>query len=68
VYSVYKQDLEASEVQICKICDGKSTSRKLVVSVPDLLPDVLQDFQKLRKHGTSMPEYARKEGMALRRF
>jgi hypothetical protein len=33
--------------------------------VPDLLLFVLQDAQKLRKHGTSIPEYAREEGVAL---
>jgi hypothetical protein len=60
---VYMQDLEVSEVQICKICDGESMSCKPVVSVPDLLLFVLQDAQKLRKHGTSIPEYAREEGV-----
>jgi hypothetical protein len=59
------QDLEVSEVQICKICDGESMSCKPVVSVPDLLLFVLQDAQKLRKHGTSIPEYAREERVAL---
>jgi hypothetical protein len=57
--------LRRQKCRFVRFATVRAQAVELVVTVPDLLLDVLQDAQKLRRHGTRMPEYARKERMAL---
>jgi hypothetical protein len=64
VYIVNKQDLEVSDVQICMICNGESINRQRCCLCARSPPVCAPGCQKLMKHDTSMPEYAREEGVA----